>query len=334
MFDVIERLKSEWTDKYVVINSSAPELARFAHATGTVKTVNMNGRCLVEFDQFNNTGWYDIDPTALKIVPKPEPKPAAEKEEKPAKAAPAAKAPAAKAPPAPGAKKPSTADILAAARGKAGGTAPAEPSKPAAGGKLSTAEILARARAAKASVAPPAAEEPAAPAEPEPEAAPVASKAAAPKPAASGLPKATADRMAGELKALASPGTPFAGWIPALAAINAQAPTAELRPGAAGQTDEGDLMPYDVLDRIERLAIRDKELPLAAWQRLVVDFPQHEPRQLAAWTERFYVLWSRNQWKRERYAPSFHLDDENLDPKTWCRWPILSGGFQEELETL
>ena len=124
------------------------------------------------------------------------------------------------------------------------------------------------------------------------------------------------------------------GPIPALAAVNAQAPTAELRPGAAGQTDEGDLMPYDVLDRIERLAIRDKELPLAAWQQLVTDFPQHAPRQLAAWTERFYVLWSRNQWKRERYAPSFHLDDENLDPKTWCRFPILSGGFTRELATL
>ena len=124
------------------------------------------------------------------------------------------------------------------------------------------------------------------------------------------------------------------GPIPALAAVNVQAPTAELRPGAAGQTDEGDLMPYDVLDRIERLAIRDKELPLPAWRRLVVDFPQHSPKQLALWTERFYVLWSRNQWKRERYAPSFHLDDENLDPKTWCRFPILSGGFARELAAL
>ena len=45
-------------------------------------------------------------------------------------------------------------------------------------------------------------------------------------------------------------------------------------------------------------------------------------------------LWSRNQWKRERYAPSFHLDDENLDPKTWCRFPILSGGFEKELGEL
>ena len=33
-------------------------------------------------------------------------------------------------------------------------------------------------------------------------------------------------------------------------------------------------------------------------------------------------------------APSFHLDDENLDPKTWCRFPILSGGFQRELGEL
>ena len=33
-------------------------------------------------------------------------------------------------------------------------------------------------------------------------------------------------------------------------------------------------------------------------------------------------------------APSFHVDDKNLDPKTWCRFPILSGGFQYELAQL
>jgi hypothetical protein len=193
MFDVIERLKADWTDKYVVIDSAAPELARFARATGQVKTVNMNGRCLVEFDQFNNVGWYDIDPTALKIVPKPEPKPAAEKHEKPAKAAPAAKPPAAKAAPAAAAKKPSTADILAAARGK-GGAAPAKP----AAARPSTADILAAARGAKPAAAPaaapPAEPEPA----PEPEAAPPAPKVAAKaKPAAGGsLPTTTADKIA------------------------------------------------------------------------------------------------------------------------------------------
>jgi len=167
MFARIERLKSEWTDRYVVVDGSVPELARFAAATGLVKTVNMNGRCLVEFDQFNNVAWYDIDPSCLRIVPKPEPKPAVEKAAKPAApraAAPKAAAPAEKAEkPAvakPAGNRPSTADILAAARAKGTGPAPASPStgKPvpasAAKEKLSTAEILAKARGGKASAAP------------------------------------------------------------------------------------------------------------------------------------------------------------------------------------
>ncbi len=134
MFEVIEQLKAEWTDKYVVINSPAPELSRFAKTTGTVRAVNMNGRCLVEFDQFNNIGWYDIDPSHLRVVTEPLPKP-----EKTAvtKTAPAAKVSSAKTAPA---KKQSTADILAAARG--GGSKPA--AKPTE--KLSVAEILAKAR--------------------------------------------------------------------------------------------------------------------------------------------------------------------------------------------
>ena len=196
MFDTIERLKAEWTDKYVVINSSAPELARFAKATGFVKTVNMNGRCLVEFDQYNNIGWYDIDPTALKIVPQPLPKPAEPKAAKPA-AKEAAK-PAAAKPAAGAAKKPSTADILAAARAKAGSAPAAKPAeaKPAAGSKLSTADILARARGAKAAApAPDVTAEPAA--EPVAEEAPAPVVKAAPKVKAGGaLPTTTADKIA------------------------------------------------------------------------------------------------------------------------------------------
>jgi NAD+ synthase (glutamine-hydrolysing) len=124
------------------------------------------------------------------------------------------------------------------------------------------------------------------------------------------------------------------GPVPALAAVNVQQPTAELRPPSEGQTDEADLMPYDVLDAVERFAIRDRQSPLECWTRLTSEFPEQEQNQLASWVERFFVLWSRNQWKRERYAPSFHLDDENLDPKTWCRFPILSGGFARELAEL
>ena len=124
------------------------------------------------------------------------------------------------------------------------------------------------------------------------------------------------------------------GPIPALDAVNRQAPTAELRPSAAAQTDEADLMPYELLDAIERAAIRDKLSPLEVFKRMRAEFPQYTPQQLLVWVERFFRLWCRNQWKRERYAPSFHVDDENLDPKTWCRFPILSGGFDYELAEL
>ena len=124
------------------------------------------------------------------------------------------------------------------------------------------------------------------------------------------------------------------GNIPALSAINEQAPTAELRPHASKQTDEDDLMPYPVLDAIEKAAIRDKLSPVEVHRRLSPEFPQYAHDQFTAWIDRFFKLWCRNQWKRERYAPSFHLDDENLDPKTWCRFPILSGGFEKELADL
>ena len=127
------------------------------------------------------------------------------------------------------------------------------------------------------------------------------------------------------------------GPLPVLKLITAQKPTAELRPSSSKQSDEDDLMPYPILDAIERLAIRDRKMPLQVWQDLQQQFPAAKHfslTRLASFVERFFQLWSRNQWKRERYAPSFHLDDENLDPKTWCRFPILSGGFTEELKML
>ncbi len=181
MFDQIENLKQQYTDKYVLVDENVPELARFGGHVGQVKTVNMNGRALVQFDTWNNIGWYDIDLGCLRVVPKPEPgtaeakKPAA-KNETPRPAAKAATTtgekklsplemarmqgaakPAGAAPAAGGAKK-STSDILAAARAAKGGTpaaaksaAPAAKEKPAAPtGKMSTADILAAARAKKA----------------------------------------------------------------------------------------------------------------------------------------------------------------------------------------
>lgn len=122
--------------------------------------------------------------------------------------------------------------------------------------------------------------------------------------------------------------------IPELRAVNAQTPTAELRPKEQHQTDEDDLMPYPVLDVIERLAIGDKLPPADCLEVLRGEFEEYDEPTLRTWVKRFFRLWSRNQWKRERYAPSFHVDDKNLDPKTWCRFPILSGGFERELSEL
>lgn len=116
-----------------------------------------------------------------------------------------------------------------------------------------------------------------------------------------------------------------------LSYVNSLQPTAELRPPGESQTDEGDLMPYPILDLIERAAIRDYKSPVEVFKTLrgVVD-----DAVLKGYIRKFFTLWSRNQWKRERYAPSFHLDDANLDPKTWCRFPILSGSFREDLAEL
>lgn len=122
--------------------------------------------------------------------------------------------------------------------------------------------------------------------------------------------------------------------IPALQAVNTQQPTAELRPQTARQTDEAELMPYEVLEFIETAAIGEKKMPLACYKKLCAQYPEHPPKMLKEWVRLFFRRWAANQWKRERYAPGFHLDDRNLDPKSWCRFPILSGNFKKELAAL
>ncbi|GAB3829299.1 NAD(+) synthase [Pontibacter rugosus] len=115
--------------------------------------------------------------------------------------------------------------------------------------------------------------------------------------------------------------------------VNNLQPSAELRPAEEEQTDEKDLMPYEVLNQIERLAFHDRYAPMEVYDILLKEGVA-EGAVLKEWITKFYSLWSRNQWKRDRYAPSFHLDDYNVDPRSWLRFPILSGGFREELQLL
>lgn len=122
--------------------------------------------------------------------------------------------------------------------------------------------------------------------------------------------------------------------VAALSHVAALAPTAELRPPERMQTDEDDLMPYDVLERIERLVVHERGTPLEALMVLRRERPSEDLRTLATWIERFVRLFFRNLWKRERYAPGFHLDDASLDAKSAFRAPILSSGLARELAEL
>jgi NAD+ synthase (glutamine-hydrolysing) len=111
-----------------------------------------------------------------------------------------------------------------------------------------------------------------------------------------------------------------------------QKPTAELRPDQT-QTDEDDLMPYAILDAIETLAILEKKGPAEVFEWLCREL-ELTTEKAFEYTNKFFTMWCRNQWKRTKFSASMHCDNHNLDPETWCRFPILSGGFTKELEDL
>lgn len=126
--------------------------------------------------------------------------------------------------------------------------------------------------------------------------------------------------------------------FPALDLITRQTPTAELKPATFHQTDESDLGgSYPMINRIQKLLVVEKKSPRDIFHLLYSteeNGQQLSKEKLFNAISRILSLWSRSQWKRERYAPSFHLDDENLDPRTWCRYPILSGNYAFELAEL
>lgn len=104
------------------------------------------------------------------------------------------------------------------------------------------------------------------------------------------------------------------GW-PSLRDIAEATPTAELRPGP--QADEADLMPYPILNQLEQQLIAAGESPSALRAHL------SRAEQPPEWAEKFLHLFRISQWKRERAAPAFHVDQYDLDPRAAARFPIL-----------
>jgi len=66
----VDKLRAEYTGRQVMVDAQRPELARLAGKLGCVRSVNFNGRALVQFEG-PDQGWYDIDPEFLKVVDKP-----------------------------------------------------------------------------------------------------------------------------------------------------------------------------------------------------------------------------------------------------------------------
>ncbi len=115
------------------------------------------------------------------------------------------------------------------------------------------------------------------------------------------------------------------GPVSALDLVLNQPPSAELRPRDANQTDEEDLMPYPVMALIEGCRVRDKLGVPETVATVLRAFGGHSKSDVEAWVAKFDLLWRASQWKRERFAPSFHIDDFSVDPKSFCRFPIFSG---------
>ena len=118
------------------------------------------------------------------------------------------------------------------------------------------------------------------------------------------------------------------GPFPGLSIINKQAPTAELKPLDEMQTDEADLMPYPVLAFFEQqLLFKREKTSIVLAEALTLFQSQYQAEELSLWLEKFKTLWRVSQWKRDRFAPSFHLDEFSVDSRTWFRFPILSKGL-------
>ena len=110
-------------------------------------------------------------------------------------------------------------------------------------------------------------------------------------------------------------------------------PSAELKPLHENQIDENDLMPYEILNQIEKLAIKERISPAEIFLYLQKEM-KIEKKLSKNYVKKFYKKFSMNQWKRERTAPSFHFDEFSVDSSLWLRFPILSNNFEEELKNL
>ncbi|MGQ8365853.1 NAD(+) synthase [Glaciecola sp. 1036] len=122
--------------------------------------------------------------------------------------------------------------------------------------------------------------------------------------------------------------------LPSLKLINQQQPTAELRPEA--QTDEEDLMPYDICDFIMDCYLIKQMWPKSILVELLIEGygDRYAFSELASFIQRWFTFFCRNPWKRYGIRAGFHIEQISLDPKTFHRFPLLNSGFSEQLREM
>ena len=95
-------------------------------------------------------------------------------------------------------------------------------------------------------------------------------------------------------------------------------------------------MPYPVLDEIRQITQCENLTPTEVFIELCrSEFANnYTKQQILDFIRRYYRLYTRNQWKRERLAVGFHIEKDSADPKAFRRFPVLSSCLAEELEEL
>ena len=116
--------------------------------------------------------------------------------------------------------------------------------------------------------------------------------------------------------------------------VLAKPASAELRPLEQAQTDEDDLMPFEVLDQLMDHFVQKAMEPKDIFERLWPVFKDRYRGDKIAFADhiaKFVRMLCRAQWKRERFAISFRVMPFDLDPKGGFRFPPVQKGFSDEL---
>ena len=109
--------------------------------------------------------------------------------------------------------------------------------------------------------------------------------------------------------------------------------TLATKPGpelAGNQEAEAELMPFEVLDSCLYLYAAEKLSAADMAQALPQIFPEHDPDRLAAWAQKFAMLFSRSIYKWVQAPLSLHVGSLDLDRERALQLPVVQSSEWQE----